>query len=102
MALEWIEANCDLLSGWPPNSPDLSPIELLLAILKHAVAVFRREIVAELKGVLQRRWDTIPIETINKLCSGFARRLSLCLESEEQLISRLLGLCGAEQAIYRW
>jgi hypothetical protein len=52
--------------------------------------------------MLQRAWDTISIETINKLCSGFARRLSLCLASERQSISRLLGLCGAEQAVYRW
>jgi hypothetical protein len=66
------------------------------------VTVFRPETVAELKAVLQRAWDRISIKTINKLCSGFARRLSLCLESEGQLISRLLGLCGAEQAVYRW
>jgi hypothetical protein len=71
------------------------------AILKRAVAVFRPETVAELKAVLQRAWDTISIQTINKLCSGFARRLSLCLESEGR-ISHLLGLCGAEQVVYRW
>jgi hypothetical protein len=58
--------------------------------------------VAELQTVLQRAWDTISIETINKLSSGFARRLSLCLESKGQSISRLLGSCGAEQAVYRW
>jgi hypothetical protein len=29
-------------------------------------------------------------------------RLGLCLESEGQSISRLLGLCEAEQAVYRW
>jgi hypothetical protein len=39
-------------------------------ILKLAVAVFRLEAVAEFKAVLQRAWDTISIETINKLCSG--------------------------------
>jgi hypothetical protein len=54
MVFEWIEANCDLLSDWPPNSPYLSPIELLWTILKHVVTVFRPEIVAELKAVLQR------------------------------------------------
>jgi hypothetical protein len=66
------------------------------------MAVFRPETVAELKAVLQRVWHTISIETINKLCSGFTRRLSLCLESEGQSISRLLRLRGAEQAAYRW
>jgi hypothetical protein len=74
----------------------------LWAILKRVVAVFQPEAVAELKAVLQRAWDTISIETINKLCTGFARRLILCLESEGQSISRLLGLSGAEQAVYRW
>jgi hypothetical protein len=74
----------------------------LWAILKRAVAVFRPETVTELKTVLQRAWDTISIETINKLCSGFAQRLNRCLESEGQSINRLLGLCGAAQAVYRW
>jgi hypothetical protein len=61
-----------------------------------------KETIAEPKAVLQRAWDTVSIETINKLCSGFARALSLCLESEGQSISRFLGVCGAEQAVYRW
>jgi hypothetical protein len=102
IALDWIEENCDLLSRWPANSPDLSPIELLWAILKHAVAAMEPKSVEELKEVLLQAWETISLETINRLCSGFVRRLMLCLQFEEQSISRLLGQCGAENAVSRW
>jgi hypothetical protein len=101
-AVDWIEENCDLLSEWPANSPDLNPIELVWALLKHSVAAIGPETIEELKQVIQQTWDTISIGVINKLCSGFARRLSLCLEAEGRSISKLLHLCGAESAADSW
>jgi transposase len=101
-ALDWIEQYCDLLSGWPANSPDLSPIELLWAILKHAVAALRPETVAQLKEVLQEAWDTISQEVIDSLCASFPRRLTLCQEVEGTSISKLLHLCGAATAANQW
>lgn len=33
-SFKFIEKRVQILYGWPPNSPDLSPIKMLLAILK--------------------------------------------------------------------
>jgi hypothetical protein len=102
MAVDWIEENCDLLSGWPANSPDFNPIELLWAILKHSVADLEPTTIAELKKVLLWVWDIIPIVTINSLCSSFEARLHLCLEVQGRSISKLLGPCVQSHACQGW
>jgi hypothetical protein len=38
--------------------------------------------VVDLTPVIQQAWDTIPIDTITRLCLGFARHLNLCVEIE--------------------
>jgi hypothetical protein len=86
MAIDWIGENCDLLSGWLANSPDHNPIELLCAILKHSIAALEPTTIAELKEILSRAWDTIPIVIINSLCRSFEPRLHLCLEVQGQSI----------------
>jgi hypothetical protein len=94
MAVDWIEENCDLLSDWPANSPDLNPIELLWAILKHAVSSVGPSTVDELKQVLQSAWKGISLDVVSSLCASFPRRLDLCVQEKGQSISKLLHLCG--------
>jgi transposase len=48
-SLERLEENCDLIVNWPSNSPNLSPIELLWAILKRIVNKFAPQTIEELK-----------------------------------------------------
>jgi hypothetical protein len=91
-----------LLSGWPANSPDLNPIELLWAILKHEVAVMAPETIDELKQVIQQAWDAISLDVIDNLCSGFVCRLRMCLDVHGNSISKLLGLCEVEAAAGQW
>jgi hypothetical protein len=66
-----IEENCDLLSDWPPNSPDLSPIEMLWGILKSVVAKTSPTTVGELKQVLVEAWASVPQLTVDKVCRSF-------------------------------
>jgi hypothetical protein len=37
VAMDWLEASVDLIVDWPAISPDLSPIELVWAILKKLI-----------------------------------------------------------------
>jgi hypothetical protein len=101
-AIDWIEENCDLLSMWPANSPDLNPIELSWAILKNIVAKLTRKIVDELKKVLSDAWTSIPQATINKLCRSFAARLQIWVEMKGESISEHLWRCCDKEALLVW
>jgi hypothetical protein len=99
ISMEWLEENCDLIVDWPANSPDLSPIELLWAILKRIVYSFAPKTLAELKQVLAHAWDSIDQSTIDKLCTTFRARLQRCLERDGESISNDLHMIG-EKAVW--
>jgi transposase len=95
-AIEWIEGNCDMIGNWPANSPDLSPIELLWAVLKRAVEKARPENIADLKRVILEAWDAISQVTIDKLCATFPDRLACCRDMNGESISRELYRLGED------
>jgi hypothetical protein len=86
IAVDWLEENLDLITDWPANSPDLSPIELLWAILKKLVTLIKPETREELKNVLITAWALIRQSTIDRLCGGFENRLELCLANAGESI----------------
>jgi hypothetical protein len=95
--MDWLEAVCNVLTGWPANSPDLSPIELCWAILKKVVAVLNPQTLAELATALETAWDGILPETIDKLCKSFQTRLAMCRDRGGKSISSDLWMsCGKE------
>jgi hypothetical protein len=91
-AIEWIEGNCDAISDWPSNSPDLSPVELLCSILKASVQIAMCNNIAELKSAINIAWDSISQTIIDKLCKSFAKRLQACFDNDGKSISNLLFL----------
>jgi transposase len=101
-ALDWIEENCDVICDWPANSPDLNPIELLWAILKHAVAKLAPQTVDELQQVLLRAWNSIPQTTVDALCGSFGPRLQMCLDLDGASISNHLWRCSDYAALLGW
>jgi hypothetical protein len=60
VALDWLEESVDLIVYWPANSPDLSPIELLWAILKKLARKIKPEMIEELRNTLIAAWSLIP------------------------------------------
>lgn len=85
---EWLAAQCpDYVSKdeWPPNSPDLNPLDycvwgiMLAAYKKHRPKPSNKE---ELKAVLQMIWDSLPQESIDKAVIGFRKRLLACLRAD--------------------
>ena len=91
--LDYIEENCDIIPDWPPNSPDLNPIELLWGILKAFIQKKKPQSKQGLVQELEFAWNSISMDTINKLCESFESRLKLCLKFGGQSISSHLHLC---------
>lgn len=62
-----------VLNGWPPNSPDLSPIESLLSIMKEKLnqLTTKPKNKAELKQMIQQVYDGISLALINNLVNTF-------------------------------
>jgi transposase len=58
--LDPLEKSVDVIVDWPPNSPDLSPIELSCAILKKLVRKVKPQTIEELKSSLLAAWAMIP------------------------------------------
>ena len=61
--------------NWPAGSPDLSPIELLWAILEQQLLKKTYNTLEEKKRELIRLWNSIPVELCRSLISTFDERI---------------------------
>lgn len=73
----WLSNQSFQLIKWPPQSPDLNPIENLWAILKRRMAVHERAPtnMAELWQRVQEEWNNISDETIHNLVESMPNRI---------------------------
>ena len=91
-SISYISKKAKTIYGWPSNSPDLSPIENLWAIMKdkledETIHPKNRE---DLKKLLLKIYDEIEYETINSLINSFKYRLKMCLDVGGQTIAHFL------------
>ena len=91
--IDYLRENCRVLHGWPPNSPDLSPIEMIWAIIKRKLSQKNTRIrtKSQLKQAIQDEWDAIPMNVINKLIDSFHYRLEMCAATGGETISHFLS-----------
>lgn len=84
---EWLATNCPDFIGkeeWPPNSPDLNPLDycvwglMVAAYQKHRPKPTTK---AELKVVLQIIWEGLSQDSIDKAVLGFRKRLRACVKA---------------------
>ena len=68
------ENNIDKME-WPPQSPDLNPIENLWSILDDKVPIERRTNMETFWIALTEVWSNIPISTLENLVKSIPRRL---------------------------
>ena len=71
---------------WPPNSPDLNPIEHLWNIMKSRIqtrrGVERVTTAGEMKLILKQEWEKITIEEINREVSKLPSILAQCISQK--------------------
>jgi hypothetical protein len=72
----------ELLPNWPANSPDLSPIENLWAIVQRRVEAAGCKTFEEFKETLHKEWHNVSSQLCGKLIGSMHERLVKCIELE--------------------
>lgn len=70
---------------WPPNSPDLNPLDYHVwgtMLDKYQQLVPKPKNTAELRAVLQSIWNDLPQAPINRAVLSFRKRLQACVTAE--------------------
>jgi transposase len=70
--------------SWPPQSPDLSPIENLWKQIKNMIGKMRHRIknISQMENALAKVWPTIKGETLLKLNRSMPTRLNAVLKNK--------------------
>jgi len=71
-----------VVNGWPPNSPDLNPIENAWAWCKRRVYAQQHNSLEELWEAVQRHWAALPDHMCRALMTSLTTRKALCLERD--------------------
>ena len=96
LAQNWLEQHTpDFIKKdeWPPNSPDLNPLDFHVwgAMLERYQAhTPKPKNKAELKTVLQAVWDDLPQEPIDRAILSFRSRLLACIRAQGDHFEHLL------------
>ena len=90
---DWLRDNCpDFISvdvhwrnpigEWPPNSPDLNPLDYSIwSILEEKACQKPHPNVESLKRALKKAWKEISLETLEKIVDNFPKRLKACVDA---------------------
>ena len=84
---QWLQDNEIQFWGkdeWPPNSPDLNPIENLWSILQESMQKEKSppKDVDGLTKLLKKSWRNIPLETLENLVNSMPHRVKAVIEAE--------------------
>jgi transposase len=78
--VKWLITRCRISWGWPPNSPDLQPVELAWALLKRLLNAEGELTMARTRVLAVELWQRIPADVLNRLVASFVPRLELCAQ----------------------
>ena len=73
-----------VLSDWPPQSPDLNPIENLWSILKEKIDMLNPTNSDELWNYTKQQWNLLDSDVIVKLYDSMPRRIKTALKCKGQ------------------
>ena len=78
------------LGGWPANSCDLNPIEMIWSIIKKKLVSGAHQDLPLAERVA-RLWDEVPKSTVAELVRSFRKRCQMCLNLGGKSISQFLS-----------
>ena len=90
-AMTWLRSRARIMPGWPPNSPDLNPIEMIWSIIKMRIRGLRLTTVDEISQAVERTWESLEQRTIDGLVSDFKFQCQLVLECKGESNSGMLS-----------
>ena len=71
---------------WPPNSPDLNPIENLWGIIKVKLSVMKITNIAALTAEIERIWNGFGPDFLTPFVESMPRRIQACIDADGQTI----------------
>jgi transposase len=89
-SVSFLKENTTLIEDWPPNSPDLSPIENMWALVKEKITKREPKTMADLKKFMIEEWDLIDQSLINRMIVAMPKRFLLCLKEDGRCISHIM------------
>ena len=75
---------------WPANSPDLSPIETVWAIVKQELSKKKNNNLDELRCNLIDIWSKFPNELCEKIVNEFDDKIRICQKEEGKILNKIL------------
>ena len=87
IARQFLDQHVPETIDWPPNSPDLNPIENLWSITKKHVERRRPKNLEELDQFLHEEWNKIDRETLSHLIGSMNARCLAVIKSNGERIN---------------
>ena len=82
--------NEHFIPRWPPNSPDLSGIEIIWSIIKQMLILFPAKDLESLKKTIKVIWESIPKAICQNIIKHMKHRWELCIKYNGRRIDREL------------
>ena len=82
--------NEQFIPRWPPNSPDLSGIEIIWSIIKQMLILFPPKDLDNLKSTIKVIWESIPKTICENIIEHIKHRWELCIKYKGRRIDREL------------
>ena len=93
--------NVNMIPMWPSKSPDLSPIEMVWAIIKKKLKGKMFSTRHELYEAVKEQWNAIPCNVIDNLLTSFRARLTICAKLNGECLNGFWDEVHKEHNKYR-
>ena len=98
-----LKINDVFIPRWPPNSPDLSAIEIIWSIIKQMLIFFPPKDMNSLKTTIKMIWDSIPTQICENIIEHIKHRWELCLKYKgRRLDKELLKKIPKVKKDFKW